>query len=91
MEPVIKAYLDTSVFGALVDEEPEHHLDATKVLFKNLRGGNISGIISDLTLNELNNAPEPLQRVFQPFIKLMSVVQYCLEVYSCRQGKSRNN
>jgi predicted nucleic acid-binding protein len=74
MEIILKAYLDTSVFGALVDKEPAHHLDATQVLFNRLREGEISGIISDLSLNELNDAPESLKKIFQPYIKLMSII-----------------
>ena len=51
---IIKYYLDTSIFGGYFDLEFE---EATKKLFEQIRNKNIKILYSELTRNELMNAP----------------------------------
>ncbi len=55
---IIKYYLDTSIFGGYFDSEFE---EATKKLFEQIRNKNIKIIYSELTRNELMNAPKQVK------------------------------
>ena len=52
-------YLDTSVFGGYFDSE---FSDATKQLFKEINSKQIKIIYSELTKNELINAPDKVKK-----------------------------
>ena len=55
---IIKYYLDTSIFGGYFDSEFE---EATKKLFEQIRNKNIKILYSELTRNELMNAPKQVK------------------------------
>ena len=52
---ILKYYLDTSVFGGYYDDEFQVF---TKLLFEKIVDEKIRIIYSELTENELDNAPE---------------------------------
>jgi hypothetical protein len=52
---ILKYYLDTSVFGGYYDDEFQAF---TKLLFEKIVDEKIRIIYSELTENELDNAPE---------------------------------
>ena len=56
----ISLYLDTSVIGGYFDVEFEKD---THILFQNIKDGMYTIFISDLTKNELQNAPEKVKNV----------------------------
>jgi hypothetical protein len=51
----MRIYIDTSVIGGYYDEEFE---EWSKLLFKEIILGKKKAIISDITLNELEDAPK---------------------------------
>jgi len=61
----IKYYIDTSVFGGLYDEEFQ---EFTELLFDKIEKEKITILYSELTENELKNAPENVKN----FVKKMS-------------------
>ena len=61
----IKYYIDTSVFGGLYDEEFQ---EFTELLFDKIDKEKITILYSELTENELKNAPENVKN----FVKKMS-------------------
>ena len=57
MKKKLKVYIDTSVFGGCFDEEFKLY---SKNIFDQINQGNYIGVVSDLTLQEL----EKLQNIF---------------------------
>lgn len=57
-----RLYFDTSVFGGIYDDEFRFE---TEKLFEMVERGDIICIYSDLTLTELENAPEKVKMHFQ--------------------------
>ena len=55
-------YFDTSVFGGLFDTEFEKE---TTILFEKVALGQIKCVYSNLTENELANAPERVRKFFE--------------------------
>ena len=60
-----RLYFDTSIFGGIYDEE--FHLETEK-LFEMVSVGEIICVYSDLTLTELENAPEQVKIHFQKLL-----------------------
>lgn len=60
-----KLYFDTSVFGGVYDIEFEQE---TKQLFEMVKKGEIICLYSELTIAELENAPEKVQAHFQKIV-----------------------
>lgn len=58
----LRIYIDTSVFGGYYDTEFEKE---TKLLFKKIIKGEFNVVISDLTQNELLNAPKKVRDLFK--------------------------
>jgi len=56
----ISLYLDTSVIGGYFDKEFEQD---TRLLFHNIKDGKYNVFISDLTEQELENAPEKVKNL----------------------------
>ena len=54
----LSLYLDTSVIGGYFDKEFEQD---TRLLFQNIKDGIYEVFISDMTKNELNDAPEKVK------------------------------
>ncbi|MDH5604132.1 MAG: type II toxin-antitoxin system VapC family toxin [Cyclobacteriaceae bacterium] len=63
-----RLYFDTSVFGGVFDEE--FQADTNK-LFNMVREGQIICVYSDLTLSELENAPEKVKLFFRELPEAM--------------------
>jgi predicted nucleic acid-binding protein len=58
----LSLYLDTSVIGGYFDKEFEQD---TRLLFKNIEDGIYDVFISDLTINELEAAPEKVKNLLE--------------------------
>ncbi|MBC6399957.1 MAG: type II toxin-antitoxin system VapC family toxin [Ekhidna sp.] len=67
-----RLYFDTSVFGGVFDAEFQFE---TRRLFNMVINGRIKCVYSDLTLSELENAPETVKNFFRnlPTVKLEKV------------------
>ena len=59
-------YLDTSTFGALVDDEEPGRVKTTQMLFDRIKSGVITASTSIVTLEEVAEAPETVQTRLQP-------------------------
>ncbi len=57
-----RLYFDTSVFGGVYDDEFN---EITILLFDKVKSGDIICVYSDLSLAELNNAPQKIKDFFQ--------------------------
>lgn len=57
----MKFYLDTSVIGALFDEEMPQRIRVTQLLLRLIKEGKHIGIISNIVLEEISKAPEELR------------------------------
>ena len=68
----IRAYVDTSVFGGTQDEE---YKKASGAFFGMVSAGKILVMVSQLTIDELAEAPEPVRKVLEriPAERLMDV------------------
>lgn len=65
----LKAYLDTSVIGGLVDEEPPIHKAATEALFASVsKGAPLELYVSTLVVQEIMIGPEKVVREFESLI-----------------------
>jgi predicted nucleic acid-binding protein len=63
---ITRYYIDTSVFGGYYDTEFE---DATRQLFDKISKESIKILYSELTENELENAPEKIKDFIRGFLK----------------------
>lgn len=61
-----RLYFDTSVFGGVYDDE---FSEITILLFDKVKSGEIICVYSDLSLAELNNAPQKVKDFFQTLPK----------------------
>ena len=76
----IRAYVDTSVFGGIEDEE---FAEATNSFFDRVRAGEYVVLISRVTLDELTNAPS---RVLEGVENLPEEsVETCCRCHCCRR------
>jgi len=57
-----RAYVDTSVFGGMADEE---FADATRRFFDRVHRGEFVVMVSQVTVDELTSAPEEVQQVLK--------------------------
>jgi predicted nucleic acid-binding protein len=70
----ISLYLDTSVIGGYYDE----FMSDTRLLFEDIKSGKYDAFISDITKNELENAPENVKKLLDNFEhKQISVTNEC--------------
>ena len=60
---ILKYYIDTSVFGGYYDVEFQ---EFTKIFFEHVIKENIRIMYSELTENELNDAPERVNHLLKP-------------------------
>ncbi|TAL62662.1 MAG: PIN domain-containing protein [Bacteroidetes bacterium] len=74
----MRVYIDTSVFGGYF--EPEFEV-WTRPFFKSIRKNVISPIVSELTVNELEEAPDRVRHLFKEHIPKIKIVQLGDEVY----------
>jgi hypothetical protein len=74
-----RLYFDTSVFGGVYDDE---FSEITILLFDKVKSGGIICVYSDLSLVELNNAPQKVKDFFQVLPKQnMEYVQVTQEAF----------
>jgi len=57
----MRLYLDTSVFGALLDREMPQRVEITRDLLGLIIDGSHTGIISNIVLEEIERAPEEIR------------------------------
>lgn len=55
----MRIYLDTSIFGGLYDEEFKNY---TEPLFERIKNGEFEILYSNITEQELENAPEQIKK-----------------------------
>lgn len=67
----LKIYLDTSVIGGSFDDGFKEH---SIRLIKNLKKDRIIGIISEITIRELENAPDFVKKDFETYEEKLEVV-----------------
>ncbi len=73
----LRIYIDTSVFGGYYDSEFERE---TKMLFNKIISGKFNVVISDLTQNELLNAPKKVRNLFKDLkIKNVEIISVSKE------------
>jgi len=58
----MRLYLDTSVIGALFDEEMPERINLTRALLDSINDGKHAGIISNIILEEIDRCPEELKK-----------------------------
>ena len=73
----MKTYIDTSVFGGFYDSDFEK---ATKEFFKEIEKGYKIPYVSNLTVDELQNAPQKVKELFNVFFDKLKIVQVNKEV-----------
>lgn len=74
-----RLYFDTSVFGGVYDDEFN---EITILLFDKVKSGDVICVYSDLSLAELNNAPQKVKDFFQALPKQnMEFVQITQEAF----------
>lgn len=76
----LRIYLDTSVIGGYFDDEFSND---TQLLFDEIIEGEYRLVISDLTENELVNAPEPVRNLLKDLgvaYELVSVTQESIDL-----------
>ena len=74
-----RLYFDTSVFGGVYDDEFN---EITTLLFDKVKSGEVICVYSDLSLAELNNAPQKVKDFFQTLPKQnMELVQVTQEAF----------
>ena len=67
-------YLDTSTFGALVDDEEPVRINTTRLLFDRIKSGLITAYTSIVTLEEIAEAPETVQTRIQSSLDTVPVL-----------------
>jgi predicted nucleic acid-binding protein len=75
----MQVYIDTSVFGGYFEVEFE---EWTKPFFKLIDKNIITPVVSELTVNELEEAPAKVKNLFNQYLPKLSIVQLNDEVYS---------
>lgn len=58
----MRLYLDTSVIGALFDEDMPERIRITRALLQSIVEGKHAGIISNIVLEEIDRCPEDLKK-----------------------------
>jgi predicted nucleic acid-binding protein len=76
--PEMYVYIDTSVFGGYFEPEFEQW---TKPFFKSIDKAIIAPIISELTVNELEEAPLPVRNLFKEYVPKLKIVEVNDEAY----------
>lgn len=67
----LRVYLDTSVIGGCFDEEFESD---SKKLISEIKSGKKIGVVSEVTLRELSEAPSYIKIFFQSFKEMLEIV-----------------
>ncbi|HOV12811.1 MAG TPA: PIN domain protein, partial [Spirochaetota bacterium] len=67
----LKIYLDTSVIGGSFDDEFKEY---SIRLIENLKSDKITGVVSEITMLELENAPDFVKKDFESYEKKLEVI-----------------
>jgi predicted nucleic acid-binding protein len=73
----LKIYLDTSVIGGYFDEEFNKYSER---LIENIKNDNVIGVISEITIRELDNAPDFVKEHFITYKNKLEVLELTEEV-----------
>ena len=73
----IEIYLDTSIIGGLFDNEFKQQ---TESLIEKIKNEKITGVISEITIRELENAPENVRKSFESYKNKLLVIQITDEI-----------
>lgn len=72
-----RIYLDTSVIGGCFDKEFEEY---SNILINEMISGNKIGVISDITLKELEQAPEQVKTFFKTIIGKLEILKMNFDI-----------
>ncbi len=73
----LKIYLDTSVIGGYFDEEFKKYSER---VIKNIKNDNIIGVISEITIKELDNATDFVKEHFITYKNKLEIIELTEEV-----------
>jgi predicted nucleic acid-binding protein len=73
----LEIYLDTSVIGGLFDDEFK---EQSARLVEGIKGGKVNGVVSEITIRELEDAPDFVKLEFETYGKKLKVVQVTEEM-----------
>ena len=73
----LKIYLDTSVISGCFDEEFKKYSER---LIENIINNNVIGVISEITIRELDNAPDFVKEHFITYNNRLEVLELTEEV-----------
>jgi len=78
----MRLYLDTSVIGALFDEEMPERIKITRALLESIVEGKHAGVISNVVLEEIDRCPEELKKKLVAEIQAVPVLVISENEYS---------
>ena len=73
----LKIYIDTSVIGGLFDDKFKRH---TKQFIENIKNNQIVGVISEITIRELENAPALVRESFRSYQDKLEIIYLTDEI-----------
>lgn len=73
----LKIYFDTSVLGGLFDDDFKEH---SIRLIENLKKDKITGVISEITIRELENAPDFVKNEFESYQEKLEIIEVTEEI-----------
>lgn len=79
----LKIYLDTSVIGGSFDDTFKEY---SIKLIKNIKNDNIIGVISEITIRELENAPDFVKKDFESYEEKLEVIMVTAEIKELAEG-----
>lgn len=85
---ILKVYLDTSVIGGCFDEEFKE--DSNK-LIEEIRLGLKIGVVSEITIEELNKSPNHIKDFYSLFNNLLERVNTNLEIENLAEEYVKQN
>ena len=83
----LKIYLDTSVIGGSFDDGFKEH---SIRLIKNLKSDRIVGVISEITIRELENAPDFVKKDFETYEEKLELLVITEEIKKLAESYIKN-
>jgi predicted nucleic acid-binding protein len=84
----LQIYLDTSVIGGSFDDEFKEH---SVRLIENIKGDKITGVVSEITIRELENAPDFVKNDFENYKEKLEVIEITEEIKELAENYIREN
>ena len=84
----LQIYLDTSVIGGSFDDEFKEH---SIRLIKNIKTDTITGVISEITISELEKAPDFVKKDFECYKEKLEVIQITEEIKQLAENYIEEN